>query len=318
MIGGRVLTAGYPSLDHIARVERLGPPGETRIVEQPWRAATPGGCAANVAVALARLGTRTATCFAVGDDAGSNRYLEGLRRDGVDVGEVAILAGERMPQAYLFLDEHDTELYFDPGAMRDWLGPRALDLADTARVVVTVGPVAATIAVIEHAEKHGVPIALQLKRDLTAFEPYRLRAMLAHCDLLFANREEIAFLLEAVGVRHPSQILALGPRWIVETRGTEGAVLHHEAGELGVPVVRAKKTVDPTGAGDAFTAGVVFGLVAGAEPLVAARIGAVLASFVVEGWGCQQTLPGREELGERYRAVFGVEAGAPWLEGEAM
>jgi nucleoside kinase len=316
--GKRVLTTGYPSLDHIARVERLGAPGETRIVEQPWRAATPGGCAANVAVALARLGTRAAACFAVGDDASSARYLEGLQRDGVDVGEVTIRAGESMPQAYLFLDEHDTELYFDPGAMRDWPGPETLDLTDTARVVVTVGPVAATIAIIEHAEKHGIPIALQLKRDLTAFEPDRLRAMLAHCDLLFANREEIGFLLEAVGVRHTSQILSLGPRWIVETRGSEGAVLHHEAGELEVPVVPAQKTVDPTGAGDAFTAGVVFGLMAGAAPVVAARIGAVLASFVVEGWGCQQTLPGREELGERYRDVFGAEKEARWLGEEAM
>jgi len=317
-MGGRVLTVGYSSLDHIAKVEQLGASGETRIVAKHWPAATMGGCAANVAVALARLGTRAAACIAVGDDAESARYLEGLRREGVDLSEVEIRVGEAMPRSYLFLGQDDTELYFDPGAMRDWPGPEALDLADTARVVVTVGPAGANSVVMERAKDLGIPIALQLKRDLTAFRADRLRSLLAHCDLVFANREELGFLLDAVQMGGASQLLALGPRWILETRGTEGAVLHHEGGVVEVPVVHAREVVEPTGAGDAFTAGLVFGLMKGTEPVVAARIGAVLASFAVEGWGCQQTLPSLEKLKERYRAVFGTHGEAHFLEWEAM
>lgn len=313
-----MLTVGYPSLDHIAKVEHLGASGETRIVAEHWPAATMGGCAGNVAVALARLGVAVGTCLAVGDDVESGRYVEHLRREGVDLDRVAIRAGEAMPRSYLFLDERGTELYFDPGAMRDWPGPAVLHLTDISRVVVTVGPVQVNNAVIDQAEEHGVPIALQLKRDLTAFGPGRLGSLLRHCDLIFANREEIDFLLRAVQGAGASELLALGPRWIVETRGAEGAVLHHDGGAVEVPVVPPRRLVEPTGAGDAFSAGVVFGLVSGVEPVVAARIGAVLASFAVEGWGCQQTLPGLEELSSRYREVFGSDEGAREPEWEAM
>lgn len=307
MIGstGRILTVGYPSLDHIARVERLGAPGETRIIEAPWPAPTPGGCAANVAVALAKLGLRAAASFAVGDDRDSRTFLDALSAAGVDVSGVEVRSGRSMPRSYLFLGRDGAELYFDPAAMRDWRAPRHLDLDGTQRVVVTVGPSDATVDVIRLAERRGIPVALQLKRDLTVFGPERLRGLLPHCDLVFANEDELAYLLGALGAADAPAVLALGPRWLVETRGAAGAVVHHQGGSDAVPVVPPGRVVEPTGAGDAFTAGVVYGLATGAPPLAAARIGAVLASFAVEGWGCQAGLPDLGAVRERYLIAFG-------------
>jgi sugar/nucleoside kinase (ribokinase family) len=315
--GKRVLTVGYPSLDHIARVDRLGGRGETRIVKELWPSPTQGGCAANVAVALARVGVSVATCFAVGDDVESQSYVAELQRAGVDVSHVEVRPGQLMPQSYLFLDDRDSELYFDPGAMRDWKGPDSLDLSGTERLVATVGPVEVNLAVIELAEQRGIPIALQLKRDLIAFGPDRVRSLLAHCDLVFANQGEFEYLLSALKARDVEDVFVLGPHWVVETRGPAGAVVHHPAGSVEVPVVAPERVVEPTGAGDAFTAGVVFALLEGAEPVVAARIGAVVASFAVEGWGCQAALPTLPALRQRYHLAFGSGADVAWLEREA-
>jgi sugar/nucleoside kinase (ribokinase family) len=63
--------------------------------------------------------------------------------------------------------------------------------------------------------------------------------------------------------------------------------------------------VDPPGAGDGFVAGVIYGLYHGLPLSISARIGAVLASFVLESWGAQTSLPDPVALQRRYRAAFG-------------
>ncbi len=63
--------------------------------------------------------------------------------------------------------------------------------------------------------------------------------------------------------------------------------------------------LDPTGAGDGFTAGFLAGLLRGATPEIGAQVGAVVASFVLEAVGCQTNLPGWEQTMARYREHFG-------------
>lgn len=315
---GRVLTVGYPSLDHIAKVERIGGPGETRIVETMWPSPTLGGCAANVAVALAKLGVPAAASFAVGDDPDSEVFVAGLQHAGVDTSNISRRPGASMPRSYLFLDGEESELYFDPGAMRDWDGVDEADLSNVDRLIATVGPPEANLRAVALARRRGIPVALQLKRDLTAFAPERLTELLADCDLVFANHEELQYLLRALDVESVADALACGPAWIAETRGSAGAVLHHARGSVEVPVVTPPHVAEPTGAGDAFTAGVVFGLMEGTEPVVAGRIGAVMASFAVEGWGCQAGLPSLDRLRDRYGSAFGEIPFPAQTEQEAM
>ena len=91
------------------------------------------------------------------------------------------------------------------------------------------------------------------------------------------------------------------------TQGSEGSLWYTRDGTARVPAVPAARFVDSTGAGDAFVAGALFGLLAGLDGPQAGRCAAVVASFVVETWGCQTNLPSPGDLRARYREHFNEE-----------
>ncbi len=95
-------------------------------------------------------------------------------------------------------------------------------------------------------------------------------------------------------------------RAIVVTAGAKGATIYTEAGEWQVPAVPPPQLVDPTGAGDAFTAGFLAGVLRGDSPQTAVQWGVTLASFVIEALGCQTNIPTIDQLQARYERTFGA------------
>ena len=95
------------------------------------------------------------------------------------------------------------------------------------------------------------------------------------------------------------------PRLVVVTRGGEGSAWYSNDGRQDMPSVKPAAFVDSTGAGDSFVAGTRKGLIAGQSNETAARIGATVASFVIEKWGCQTNLPSLAQVAERFEANFG-------------
>ena len=89
------------------------------------------------------------------------------------------------------------------------------------------------------------------------------------------------------------------------TRGGQGSELHIAGAVHQVPVAPARELVDPTGAGDAYIAGLLAGLRAGREPQVAARMGALAATYVIEQQGPQTHHYTREQFAERFAVAFG-------------
>lgn len=299
-----ILCTGYPSIDYIAHVHRPEVAGGTRIIKRHWTGGTAGGCAANVAVALSRLGLRTRVSFAVGSDEESGMYLERLEQAGVDVALVDRLKGEKMPRSYFFVDDtEECELFFDPAASRAWEGPQNLDLTGCRWLIVAVGPPRATQRFMREARRQGIPVVWQLKRDREAFPATAIQEYLAASEIVFANEGELQDLCHQLGVRAPADLLRFGPKTIVVTLGARGARLTDEHGTTEVCALPATP-VDATGAGDAFAAGFLFGAYHQLPKLHCLRLGAVLASFVVEAWGCQSNLPSLEEAMQRYERAF--------------
>jgi sugar/nucleoside kinase (ribokinase family) len=300
-----VLCTGYPSLDHVAHVDRPAIPGGTRVIRHHWAGGTAGGCAASVAVALARLGMPSAVAFPVGDDDDSRTYVSQLERSGVDTSRVERRLGEALSRAYFFVDEAgDGELFFDPAAARSWRGPAVFDLTGVGWLVVTVGPGAANRRFIDAARRAGVPVVWQLKRDRDAYPPADFAAYLAASDVVFANEGEVRDLCEQVGAPDARSLLAAGPSTVVVTHGAEGAAVTDRHGTIEVPALQVD-VVDATGAGDAFTAGFLFGAIQRQSAWTCARLGTVLASFAVEDWGAQSRLPTLAQAEQRYADAFG-------------
>ncbi len=300
-----VLVAGYPSIDYIARIQRETGPGWTGIIEHLWDGPTFGGCGPNVAVALTRLGVSAGVVTVVGDDPEGSAYMAYLHHCGVHTRCVAVAPHRRTSRTFLFVPPHGaTSLFFDPGAMDEGARPASLDLAGVRMAVLTVAPPGFTTAVARQAAAARVPVAWQLKGDLTAYPTDVLPEFLAGSDVVFMNAQEARYVCAALGALGPGDLIGRGPRAVFVTQGEQGCQVITSAGSAHVPAVPAA-VVDPTGAGDAFTAGAVAAMLRGWDEQAAARLGAVVASFVVEAWGCQTNLPTWPAALDRYRTVFG-------------
>lgn len=300
-----VVVTGYPSIDFVARIERPVTPGWTGIITSLWDGPTYGGCAPNVAVGLARLGIRSAVAMIVGDDDEGRRYLAHLEREGVDTRGVLKVAGRPTSRTFLFVPAAGaTSLFFAAGAAAEWNGTLQLDFSGARFAVLTVGPRAYNVRFAELAIAASVPLAWQLKGDLTAYPQDVLPQLLANSRFIFMNQQEARYLCNAVGAANPQTLIGRGPEALFITHGGEGSEVVSSSGTSRIPAVRVE-VADPTGAGDAFTAGVLAAIVKGWQLDDAARFGAVVASFVVETRGCQTGLPDWEAALSRYTKVKG-------------
>jgi adenosine kinase len=121
---------------------------------------------------------------------------------------------------------------------------------------------------------------------------------------LIVNDYELEMFRQKTGLEVPD-LLELTPR-LITTKGEQGSELQTPEDRMAVPVVPAKEVLDPTGAGDAYRAGLLKGLALGLDWLEAARMGAVLASFSVEQQGTQEHRLEIAEFTARYDETFGA------------
>lgn len=306
-----VLVTGYPSLDHIARVSHSPAVGETAHLLDLPDGVTYGGCGINTGVALARLGFRVGAALVLGDDADGRAYVQHLTTLGIDVSNVQLLTGQRSSHSYLFLNpEGQYQNFFFAGAADAWGGTLALQDVERYRLaLVTVGQAAYNAQFVARVRAVGVPLVWGLKPDVFAYPPALVRDFLAASAYVLMNHIEAEVVVRAAGVPTVEALPGEQMRALVITRGAQGAQVITRDGMVTVPAVPPTRLVDPTGAGDAFAAGFIAGVLRGASPQTAAQLGAVLASFVLEEVGCQTNLPDWAGVLARYREHFGIFEG---------
>ncbi|MEU1628928.1 carbohydrate kinase [Streptomyces sp. NPDC020096] len=234
------------------------------------RDARPGGSPANVALGLARLGHPVRLATRVGQDDNGAALLRHLLDSGVELTDGSVASGAS-PTATAVLDEHGSASYtFD----LHWdIPPSTLDLVrDDAPGHLHTGSIATALA---PGARH-VEAAVRAARDATtvsydpnlrpsllgdaAGERPRVEAFVACSDVVKASQEDLAWLYPAV---KPEEVAARwassGPSLVVLTRGADRTGVFWRAGQCEVPVP-AVRVVDTVGAGDAFMAGLVSGL----------------------------------------------------------
>jgi fructokinase len=241
----------------------------------------PGGAPANVAVAAVRLGAKSAFIGKVGDEAFGHYLVDVLRQEGVDVRGMRFDAEARTGMAFIAMpDENTAEFIFyrNPGAdMR--LRPDELDyeLLREARALhfgsLSLGAEPSRSAVLEAvgiAREADALISFDVNYRPTlwrsAEEAYdRVMAAVDRVDLLKVNEVELALLGGTDDMDAATQaLLELGPKLCVVTLGPDGSYFRVAEGGEHIPAFRVN-TVDATGCGDAFIAGLLCQLVVGAD-----------------------------------------------------
>lgn len=261
-----------------------------------------GGTAANVAYTLALLGERPVLCAAVGADYDADAAA--LAATGVDVG--GLLRCDDVPTATCFIttDRDDNQITaFYPGAM---LRAAAIDLAGVADIdTVVVAPDApeAMAVHLDQARRLGLHLVFAPAQQIPALDDSTLATGLDVAWLVVGNDYE----LELVRARTGRRVTDLARRGaiVAVTRGAQGSVVYRGDEVVEVPAAPPAALVDPTGAGDAYLAGLLYGLRRGLEVGRAARLGSVAAAYVVEQPGTQTHRFTPAEVAERYRRVFG-------------
>ena len=274
-----------------------------------------GGSATNVAVAAARLGTRSAVITKVGDDPFGTYVREALGGFGVDARWVGTHPTLRTPVVFCEIfppDDFPLLFYREPTAPDMTLAPDELDLdaIRAARVFWTTGTGlaaepsrSATLAALAAREDAG-PAAITV-HDLDHRPMFWAdqsqagrwaREALRHATVAVGNRDEVAV---ATGTRDPeaaaAALLELGVRVAIVKRGPEGVLARTARERVEVAPVPTE-VVNGLGAGDAFGGALVRGLLDGVPLEDAVRLANVAGAYVAGRLACADAMPTREEL----------------------
>jgi adenosine kinase len=261
-----------------------------------------GGCAGNIAYNLALLGGRGAPMATVGHDFAP--YGEWLRERSVDLTHVRTVEHEFTAQAFITTDLDDNQITaFHPGAMSH----SHLNLVPNG-AGITLGIVApdGRDGMVQHAAQFaeaGIPLLFDPGQGLPMFGGQELLDFVGKSTWIAVNDYEGQMLAERTGLS--LRDIARRVRALIVTRGAEGSVIHADGREIVIPAVRPEAIVDPTGCGDAYRAGLIYGLQNGLDWETTGRIASLMGSIKIAHSGTQHHRFTRDEFDSRFRAAFG-------------
>ena len=263
-----------------------------------------GGCAGNIGYNARLLGLDVALLAAAGDD--FSDYAAWLGRHGVDLSHVRVMSGSYTAQAYITTDIDDNQITaFHPGAMS-----RAHEIAiptDRAYSLAVVAP-DGRVALVGHAAAlaaAGVPFIFDPGQGLPMFNGDDLNRFIDQASWLVVNDYEAALVEERTGLA-PEAIAARLKAYIV-TRGAQGSTIYSAGERLDIPPVKAAAVVDPTGCGDAYRAGLVYGLTHQLPWATTGRIASLMGAIKIAHAGTQNHSYDLAGFRARFKAAYGFD-----------
>lgn len=263
-----------------------------------------GGTAPNIAYNLALLSERPEVAATVGEDFGD--YRAWLEEKGVDTAAMAVVPGEFTASCFINTDLDGNQITaFYPGAMAHAATVKLAPLGLMASDLVFISPndPAAMRAVAAECRALGVPYIYDPSMQAPRLTEDELREGLAGARILTGNDYEFALMAEKLGLSE-DDFRALVPVSVV-TRGEDGATIYAEGAEFHIPAARPREVVNPTGAGDAFRAGLAKGIAAGKSWDICGRMAAVAGVYAVEQLGTQQHTYTLDAFAARYAENYG-------------
>lgn len=262
-----------------------------------------GGTAGNIAYNLALLGEKPLILASAGRD--FEPYRQWLLDLGLPLEGIRIIPEEFTAGAYITTDLADNQITgFNPGAMKH-PSEYAFDGVNPGESLAIVAPgnLADMLLYSRRFKSLGLPYIFDPGQSIPAWGPMELREMAQGCLALIVNDYEQEMFCQKTGLQS-DDLLQLA-QVVIVTKGELGSEIITCEGREVIPATRPVKVTDPTGAGDAYRAGLIKGLVLGLNWTEAAQMGATLASFAVEQAGTQEHRLNLETFWERYRDNFG-------------
>src|SRR5215472_1364634 len=261
-----------------------------------------GGTAGNIAYNLKALGGAPVVMATLGDDGGA--YFDRLRAQGMVTEAVRIVPGTYTGQAFIITDLDDNQITaFHPGAMNESHRNRVSDVSDIALGIVAPDGREGMREHVRDLAAAGIPFIFDPGQGMPLFSGQELIEMIERADCVTVNDYEARMLCDRTGLS--LEAIASRVRALVVTLGGEGSRIHADGKTIEIPAVKPSALVDPTGCGDAYRAGLLFGMAHGWPWERAGRLASVLGSIKIASRGGQNHRVSRDVVAARYAEHFG-------------
>ena len=265
-----------------------------------------GGTAGNIAYNLRLLGESPLIMATVGEDI--QPYLDRFRALGIATSLLKRVPGQFTAQAFITTDLDDNQITaFHPGAMNhSHENHVGRELQAGLAIIAPDGK----LGMLQHARECnqlGIPLLFDPGQGLPMFSAEELAEFLRLAHYVAVNDYEGKLLEEKTG--RSLEDIAQGVKALVITLGAKGSVILAGGQRHEIPCVEAGSVADPTGCGDAYRAGLLYGIARGWDWPTTGKLGAVMGAIKIAQRGAQNHAATREEIETRFHRAFGY---SPW------
>ena len=261
-----------------------------------------GGCAGNIAYNLKLLGGNPVPMATVGQDFAT--YRSHFEECGISLEFVKELPDLFTAQAFITTDLDDNQITaFHPGAMMRSYENHVRDVPDVGFGIVGPDGYEAMLQNSTEFAECNIPFIFDPGQAMPLFNGKELTQMIEQATYVTVNDYESNLLQEKTGLSE-KQIAERVQAYLI-TRGPKGSEIHSKSGMLQIPAATAIRVVDPTGCGDAYRAGLIYGWMNGMDMATTGRIASLMGALKIENVGPQNQRFDYEQFAEQFRQQFG-------------
>jgi adenosine kinase len=265
-----------------------------------------GGTAGNIGYNLHLLGGTPVIMASVGEDAAP--YFDRLAKLGFETGHVKTMSGCFTAQAFITTDLDDNQITaFHPGAMSGSTVNHVEDAADIGLAIVAPD---SRDGMVQHARELAdarIPFIFDPGQGLPMFSGDELMEFIDLADYVTVNDYEARMLADRT--QRSFDELALSVKALIVTQGGLGSTIYANGTTHVIPSVKPERIADPTGCGDAYRGGLLYGLSNGMDWDTSGRLASTMGALKIAHQGPQNHEPSRDRIAEVFSEVFGYN---PW------
>ncbi|SES82478.1 adenosine kinase [Nitrosomonas marina] len=260
-----------------------------------------GGCAGNIAYNLKMLGGEPIMMATVGDDI--QPYMERFETLGLDQSCILHVKDTFTAQAFITTDLDDNQITaFHPGAMNF---SHLNSVNDASQIKLGIIAPDGRDGMLLHAQElhaAGIPFIFDPGQGLPMYNGDELTDFINKADYIAVNDYEGQLLQERTGITLTE--MAERVKALIVTLGAEGSIIYADGRQIRIPCVKPVEIVDPTGCGDAYRAGLLYGIINNMDWQTAGQLGSLMGALKIAQRGGQNHQFTRDEIDQYYYENF--------------
>ncbi len=260
-----------------------------------------GGTAGNIAYSLSLLNLQSTILATIGKD--FSPYKKWLEDKNIDLSFLRTLEDNLTPGAYIITDKDNNQITgFHMGAMAT---EGNFEIKEKGIGIIAPGNIVDMMSLQDQYQSQNIPYIFDPGQVIPALQPEEMRALIQGSEAFITNDYELELVMKNTELTK-EQILTM-TKILITTKGGEGSTIQSGNDIVNIPAAKAEAVLDPTGAGDAYRAGIIYGLVNDLDFETMGHLASLTGVYAVEHQGTQEHSYTIEEFIKRYKQNFNQE-----------